>query len=96
MGFTLLEAMACGTPALCSRVGGMPEYVRDGETGFICDTPQELTARLRLLAGDPALADRLGRRARQVVEDEYDLKVAGRKMLEIYEHLMAQRHEAVA
>ena len=43
----------------------MPEFVRDGETGFVFDTPDELTAQLRLLAGDPALVERMGRRARR-------------------------------
>ncbi len=81
MGFTLLEAMACGTPAICSRVGGMPEYVNDGETGYVFDTPAELTAAITLLAGDPLLADRMGERARQVVDEEFDLKVAGRHQL---------------
>ena len=64
MGFTLLEAMACGTPAICSRVAAMPEFVRDGETGFVFDRPDELTDRLRHLAGDPALVERMGRQAR--------------------------------
>ncbi len=48
MGFSLLEAMACGTPAICSRVGGMPEYVRDGEDpASSSTTPAELTEQLR-------------------------------------------------
>jgi glycosyltransferase involved in cell wall biosynthesis len=96
MGFTLLEAMACGTPAICSRVGGMPEYVRDGETGFVYDTVDELSARLQLLAADWTLADRMGRRARHVIEAEYDLKVAGRKTLDVYRALMAKRREEAA
>jgi glycosyltransferase involved in cell wall biosynthesis len=96
MGFTLLEAMACGTPVICSRVGGMPEYVRDGETGFIFDTQAELTERLRLLAGNPALADEMGARARRAIEAEFNLKVAGRKMLEVYRQVMARRQEAAA
>jgi glycosyltransferase involved in cell wall biosynthesis len=94
MGFTLLESMACGTPAICSRVGGMPEYVRDGETGFVFDTPAELTARLELLAADPSRADRMGRRARQVIEAEYALEVAGRKTIEVYRAVIARRQEA--
>jgi glycosyltransferase involved in cell wall biosynthesis len=96
MGFALLEAMACGTPVICSRVGGMPEYVRDGETGFIFDTPQELTDRLRLLAGDPALCDRMGAQARRVIEEEFSLKVAGRKTLEVYRGLIDRAGEAAA
>ena len=96
MGFTLQEAMACGTPAICSRVGGMPEYVRDGETGFVYDTPEELTARLRLLAGDPALADRMGAKGRLAIEEQYDLRVAGRRMLALYRRLVAERRDAAA
>ena len=50
MGLTLLESMASGTPAICSRVGAMPEFVRDGETGFVFDPLDELTARASTLA----------------------------------------------
>jgi glycosyltransferase involved in cell wall biosynthesis len=96
MGFTLQEAMACGTPAICSRVGGMPEYVADGETGYIYDTPEELSARLRLLASDPGLTDRMGEQARRVIDEQYDLKVAGRRMLDLYVRLVAQRQSAAA
>jgi glycosyltransferase involved in cell wall biosynthesis len=96
MGFSLLESMACGTPAICTRVGGMPEYVRDGETGFVCDTLEELSARLRHLAADPRRTDQIGQQARQVVEQEFDLKVAGRRMLEVYRQLHAQCNAAAA
>ena len=71
-------------------------YVRHGETGFVFDTGEELTAQVRRLAGDPALADRMGARARRVVEEEFDLKVAGRRLLGIYRRLLAQRSEAAA
>lgn len=88
MGLTLLEAMACGTPVICSRVGGMPEFVREGETGFVFDEPAELTALLRRLAETPELSDRMGRRARQVVEKEYDLVVVGARLASIYDELI--------
>ena len=77
MGLTLLEAMGCGTPAICSRVGGMPEFIRHGETGFIFDETEELAGYLRQLAGDPALVERMGREARRAVEQEFDLRVVG-------------------
>ena len=90
MGFTLLEAMACGTPAICSNVAAMPEYVQDGETGFVYDDLATLTARLRQLATDPALVDRLGSTARRKVETEYDFRVAGAKLIAIYAPLIAR------
>jgi glycosyltransferase involved in cell wall biosynthesis len=84
MGFTLLESMACGTPAIASRVGAMPEFIREGETGFVFDDLAQLSDQLGLLAGDVDLVEQMGHRGRQVVEQEYDLKVAGRKMLDVY------------
>ena len=90
MGFTLLEAMACGTPAICSNVAGMPEYVLDGETGYVFDDLPMLTDRLRRLANDPDLVERLGRQARRQVEQEYDFRVAGARMVAVYEPLIAR------
>jgi glycosyltransferase involved in cell wall biosynthesis len=88
MGFTLLEAMACGTPVICSRVGGMPEFVRHGETGFVFDSESELTGYLQLLAGDPARVERMGFRARKVIESEYDLRVCGAELVTLYTELI--------
>ena len=96
MGFTLLEAMACGTPAICSNVAAMPEYVVDGETGYVFDDLATLSSRLTQLATDPSLVERLGRQARRRVEDEYDLRIAGARLLAVYESLMARRREVAA
>jgi glycosyltransferase involved in cell wall biosynthesis len=52
LGLTLLESMATGTPVICSRIGGMPEFVIDGETGFTVppnDSAAIHTAASRLL-----------------------------------------------
>ena len=96
MGFTLLEAMACGTPAICSRVAAMPEFVLDNETGFIFDTPAQLATQLRLLAETPAMVEEMGLRARQLIDEEFGLRVAGRKMLELYRNIDATTIEAAA
>lgn len=93
MGFTLLEAMACGTPAISSRVAAMPEFIREGETGFVFDNLDELTAQLRRLASDPELVETMGRQARLVVEQEYDYRVAGRRLVDVYEPLIARAWE---
>ena len=91
MGLTLLESMACGTPVICSRVGAMPEFVLPGETGYVFDTEAELTDRLQLMAGNQARADRMGRAARAVVEAEYDLRVCGTRLAEVYDEVTGGR-----
>ena len=96
MGFALLESMACGTPAICSNVGGMPEYVVDGVNGYVFDDPATLADRLRRLAEDPELVDQLGRQGRRMVEEEYDLGVAADRVLGVYEPLLARSREVAA
>lgn len=79
MGLTVLESMACGTPAVVTDVGGLPEFVDDGRTGFVCTSSVEVGERLELLARDPALVERLGRQAHRTVLDRYTMDgVAGR------------------
>lgn len=94
MGLTLLEAMACGTPAIASRVAAMPEFIREGETGFVFDDLSELSGQLRRLAEEPGLADRLGKQGRQAVEEEFDYRVAGGKLAAVYERLIARASQS--
>lgn len=96
MGLTLLEAMACGTPAICSRVGGMQEFVQHGRTGYVFDTVEELSQQLTRLATTPGLADRMGSQARELVENEFDLQVVGRKLAALYDRVIDARREVAA
>jgi glycosyltransferase involved in cell wall biosynthesis len=88
MGFSLLEAMACGTPAIAARVAAMPEFIREGETGFVFDTLDQLADQLRALAHNPSLVERMGQRARRVIEEEFSLPVAGAKLWAVYQTLI--------
>jgi glycosyltransferase involved in cell wall biosynthesis len=70
----VIEAMAWGKPVIGSRVGGIPELVRDGEEGLLVpqgDTVALGAAMLRLQE-DPELAERMGRAGRARVEAHYD------------------------
>ncbi|HEY2154400.1 MAG TPA: glycosyltransferase family 4 protein [Isosphaeraceae bacterium] len=96
MGFTLLEAMSCGTPAIASNLAAMPEYIRPGETGFLFDDEGELRTRLLQLAGDEALVERMGREARRTIDTEFSLEVAGAAMASLYDRLIARAAGAAA
>jgi len=68
MGRVLVEAFSAGVPVVAFPVGGIPEVVADGETGFLVSgaTPQALAARIReLLSGDAETLRRVSRNARQ-------------------------------
>jgi D-inositol-3-phosphate glycosyltransferase len=69
-GMVAVEALACGTPVVASRVGGLMTTVRDGETGFLIPwrCPEPFAERLELLLGNEALREGFGRAGRASVE----------------------------
>jgi glycosyltransferase involved in cell wall biosynthesis len=68
-GLSLVEAMACGLPAVTTRVGGLRDFVEHGVNAWAMEAGDaaELTAGLRAVLTDQALAARLGARARETV-----------------------------
>lgn len=72
----LLEAMAAGVPVVATAVGGIPEIVRDGETGVLVPAPARSADVVQALApvlGDSSLRRRMGERARQRFEQEFSV-----------------------
>lgn len=69
---TALESMACGTPVCASPVGGIPDVITDGETGFLLErqTPQEIAERLEEILERDDLGE-ISRSARKFVVDNY-------------------------
>ena len=67
---TVMEAMAAGVPVIASRVGGVPDLVRDGETGFLIDPGDvaTLAVRIRQVASDGALWTKLSNASRQEIQ----------------------------
>jgi glycosyltransferase involved in cell wall biosynthesis len=80
-----LEALASGVPVVGAAIGGIPEMVRDGETGLVFEprNVEGLAACLVRLDAEPDFAHRLGARGREVVEREFSLADQVDRMLEI-------------
>ena len=75
-GWVIAEAMAAGRPLVATRVGGIPELVADGVSGFLVPTraPAEIAQRVIQLLEDPALRARMGAAGRQAAEQKFDLE----------------------
>jgi glycosyltransferase involved in cell wall biosynthesis len=91
LGLTLLEAMASGTPVVASRVGGVPEIVEDGVTGFLVPPGdvEALRDRLAYLLAHPRQAARLGAAARERVLARFTWQACAERCLAAYEDLVA-------
>jgi glycosyltransferase involved in cell wall biosynthesis len=90
LGLSVLEAMASATPVVASRIGGVPEVVVDGETGFLVE-PGDVEAlhdRIASLLSDRRLARRLGDNARAAVLARFTWEACAQRCLAAYRELV--------
>ncbi len=103
-GIINLEAMACETPVVASKVGGIPEVVSDGETGILVPVEQtreapfapvdpdrfarDLAAAINRLMDDPPLRSRMAKAARQRAEELFSWTAIATKTKALYESLV--------
>lgn len=86
-GFTIAEAMASGKPMIASRVGGIPEVVLDGVSGFLVDRGDVTTTteRMLLLAADRDRRILMGRIGQHACKEKFDVKKNVSKLLQFYD-----------
>jgi len=89
LGIVNLEAMACSTAVVASRVGGIPEVVADGETGLLVppDDPASLADAINLLLRDPGRAAALGRAGRKRAVAEFSWAAVAAQTAALYAEL---------
>ena len=88
---SIIESLACGTPVLCSRLGGMIELAEDGVTGlhFNSGDPQDLARTVEWAWNHPVELAQMGRAARRKYERDYTAEKNYSLLMEIYEQAMA-------
>lgn len=78
-GLVAIEAMACGTPVIAFRRGGLTETIVDGKTGFLVDTVEEMSQKILLI-------DQIDRKAcRKHVEDHFSSVVMAKNYKDYYD-----------
>ncbi|MGD0666737.1 MAG: glycosyltransferase family 4 protein [Bryobacteraceae bacterium] len=90
LGSAALLAMSAAVPVIASRVGGLPEVIRDRETGLLVkNEPPLVAAALAELAADPAFGRRLGRAARQAVIENFTVDHMVRRTMDVYHKVLS-------
>lgn len=89
-GVSVLESSACGKPVIASAVGGLPEVVDDGKTGYLVrkEDPIAIAEKLIKLIDDSKLRTALGLNGISKVKDEYDWVNSVAKMISVYKTVL--------
>ena len=85
---TIIEALSCGTPVICSRLGAMQEIVKDGDTGlhFTPGNAEDLAEKVAWAWDHPRQAKDMSRAARQDYEQKYTAESNYESLMSIYQH----------
>lgn len=88
---SVLEAMAYGKPVIGAKIGGIPEQIEHGKSGFLFEmgNEEELAAQITILAEDEGLRKKMGDRARQKLIEEYSLDRHCKGLLSIYDEMLS-------
>ncbi len=92
-GLVNYEAMAMARPVIATRVGGIPEWIIDGENGLLIapNDVEGFTAAILRLSRDPDLARRMGRRGRDIVERQFTIRAYAEAVSREYERVLRGR-----
>jgi glycogen(starch) synthase len=88
--FAMLEALATGLPVVTTNVGGIPETIRDGKDGFMCQpfNPKQFSDRILYLLEHPAAAQEMGSQARKTIMEQFDWRIIVKKVLAVYDEVL--------
>jgi glycosyltransferase involved in cell wall biosynthesis len=89
----ILEAMALGKPVVATATGGIPELIKDGQTGLLVPAgdASALAQSIHRLLANPDLAQQLGEAGRCRVEEQFSWKNHVQQFEDLYQRLIAGR-----
>lgn len=97
LSLALLEAMASGTPVVATRVGGNPELIDHGRTGFLVqpEDAKDLAANLLNLLNDPAMMQQFGRQAAERVRQHFSMEQMVDRYTDLYARSLRVHHSGI-
>jgi len=89
LGSAFLEAMAAGLPIIATKVGGIPDFLKDRETGLFCEVnnPRDLREKIEDIFEDAELRENLINNGKKLVLQEYDWRAISERMKNIFSKL---------
>ncbi|MDA7925341.1 glycosyltransferase [bacterium] len=93
-----LEALACGTPVVGFNAGGIPEYVRPGETGLLAEVGDsaDLSKQIGWLVAHVEEREEMGARGREMMEQEFEKNAQSQKQVDFYKQILADGPVSIA
>jgi glycosyltransferase involved in cell wall biosynthesis len=90
----VMESIACGTPVVAFPIGGLPDLVRPGQTGWIADvvSAQALASGIQKAVNDLDRGTDLRPTCRRIAETEFDIDLQARRYLRLYRSLSENVH----
>jgi glycosyltransferase involved in cell wall biosynthesis len=86
----VLEAMAAGVPVVAARVGGLPDLIEEGKTGFFCNPLEadSMAAAIQKVLGNPSAAAAMARQAKLRARQRFHPKAIAQRHVEIYQEVL--------
>ena len=90
MPMTILEAMSYAIPVIATNVGGIPELIKDGETGHLIEPGNldQLLEKMKKLIEDENMRVSMGKKGRETVEKDFSISEMANKIDDVYESLL--------
>ena len=89
LGNAFLEAMEAGVPVIATPVGGIPDFMKDEETGLFCNVsdPKSIAEKIKIYLENEDLRNKIIANAKEMIEKNYDWNLIAERMKKIFEKL---------